>query len=306
MDMVYAPQMDHTLPDMKFQNQKYGFKCEQCDQSFRHYSSLQSHQILHATGTLFKCRMCRMDHANHKSLMNHMRTEHPTRKSRHNQSNFIHSYDLRIRKIWKYNQLGVLGCYIKDFLPPGTYACKLCKRMFARKCDVRKHASWHRTNSSLSLTGIGCVSWDDFVSKKPEEKPYRKYYKCLNCSEVFERYTDFAAHWLEENPYICLFCWSDLESATRLHTHIREHTQITPLRCKRCYKHFPDFDSLSLHINSHLSERPYFCGICSASFFSAENVKTHMEEHIDTTDVIQEGVSLSKELSESKMTEIFY
>jgi hypothetical protein len=116
---------------------------------------------------------------------------------------------------------------------------------------------------------------------KFEEKVH-KFWKCLQCFNVFNTESSLRDHIRLKHPVIhkCQFCDKQFDSRWRFKQHMSVHTQEKRYMCEFCGKHFRLKRSLHNHLFLHNTEGKKFkCQQCEKKFATKERYTIHCISH---------------------------
>ncbi|XP_049797081.1 zinc finger protein 492-like isoform X2 [Schistocerca nitens] len=207
-----------------------------------------------------------------------------------------------------------------------THKCDICGKLFARSCDLKRHALIH-TGKRPHKCDICGKSFAQLCHLKTHtlihtgEKPHKceicgksftmlgdlkkhtlihtgkKPHKCEICGKCFTMLGDLKKHTFfhtGEKPHKCEVCGKAFAMSGNLKKHTLIHTGKKPHKCEICAKSFAMSDTLNRHVLIHTGKKPHKCVICDRSFTQLGTLKTHALLHLRMKQV---GVSLSKQVS---------
>lgn len=142
------------------------YKCDKCKFKTVNKSHLLEHEMTHS-GIRHMCELCKKDYNTQKSLMNHVRKYHTSKKGREYLSKFMQTRD-----------------------PKGStviHQCHVCNRKFKKKIDRDRHLFVHDIKDIPNIQH--CMLCDYTASRKLYlEKHFLKHrciYRCFSCEEKF-------------------------------------------------------------------------------------------------------------------------
>uniref|UniRef100_A0A8C5BYY2 C2H2-type domain-containing protein n=1 Tax=Gadus morhua TaxID=8049 RepID=A0A8C5BYY2_GADMO len=193
-------------------------KCDLCSRSFRLFSSLLRHQVVHTAHLIpppiksFHCPDCGKLFSRAKALQFHMRS---------------HGYDTGY----------------SPSSPKSTSSLrahqKLCIKRDPQEVDVI--IKEEVTNSSKKEVILDEKKLGIRVASSKVNHSEKRPYKCPICGEAFYRVSELTGHkkiHFGEDGYACTTCGKACKTLTLLKYHQRKHTGEKPYACKECGKRF--------------------------------------------------------------------
>ncbi|XP_046983058.1 zinc finger protein 708-like [Schistocerca americana] len=136
-----------------------------------------------------------------------------------------------------------------------THKCDICRKLFTRSCDLKRHALIH-------------------TGKRP--------HKCDICGKSFAQSCHLKTHLLihtGEKPHKCEICGKSFTMLGDLKKHTLIHTGKKPHKCQICGKCFTMLGDLKKHTFFHTGEKPHKCEVCGKSFAMSGDLKKHTLIH---------------------------
>ena len=112
--------------------------------------------------------------------------------------------------------------YKKHFEKEPCYKCGICKKLYTRRCDLKKHLISH---SEL------------------------KEFECPTCGSKFKRFQDLKKHKVdhESETFICKICSAVIKHKRSFQRHMSNHSEAKRYSCPKCHKYFHRKDVLAVH-----------------------------------------------------------
>ncbi|XP_049770042.1 zinc finger protein 429-like isoform X1 [Schistocerca cancellata] len=176
-----------------------------------------------------------------------------------------------------------------------THKCDICGKLFARSCDLKRHALIHTGKRPHK-----CDICDKSFAQSCHLKTHilihtgKKPHKCDICGKSFATSGSLKAHAFihtGQKPNKCVICGKSFATSGNLKKHTLIHTGKKPHKCEICGKSFAMSGTLNRHVLIHTGRKPHKCVICDRSFTQLSALKMHALLHLRKKQV---GVSLSK------------
>lgn len=144
------------------------------------------------------------------------------------------------------------------------FQCPDCPKSFARRIQLRRHASVHMQQRGFSC-GI-CEKW--FPTRSALVRHERIH--------------------TGERPFQCEVCQKSFAQKEILYRHLMTHTGQKPYSCPHCPKGFTQKEPLRVHMRTHLSNSPsdiqlHYCSLCPKVFCHASGLSRHLVTHTGKT-----------------------
>lgn len=143
------------------------------------------------------------------------------------------------------------------------FKCPDCDKSFARRIQLRRHASVHMKQRGFSC-GI-CEKW--FPTRSAMIRHERIH--------------------TGERPFQCEVCQKSFAQKEILYRHLMTHTGRKPYNCPHCPKGFTQKEPLRLHLRTHLNPNPaiqlHYCLLCPKVFCHASGLSRHLVTHTGKT-----------------------
>ncbi|KAF2895582.1 hypothetical protein ILUMI_10592 [Ignelater luminosus] len=144
------------------------------------------------------------------------------------------------------------------------FQCPDCPKSFARRIQLRRHASVHMQQRGFSC-GI-CEKW--FPTRSALVRHERIH--------------------TGERPFQCEVCQKSFAQKEILFRHLMTHTGQKPYNCPHCPKGFTQKEPLRVHLRSHLNPTPadiqlHYCTLCPKVFCHASGLSRHLITHTGKT-----------------------
>lgn len=163
------------------------------------------------------------------------------------------------------------------------FQCPDCPKAFARRIQLRRHASVHMQQRGFSC-GI-CEKW--FPTRSAMIRHERIHtgerpFQCEVCQKSFAQKEILYRHLLTHTgrkPYVCPHCQKGFTQKEPLRIHLRTHMNTNPgeiqlHRCTLCPKVFCHASGLSRHLVTHTG-KTFKCRDCDKSFSDKSSLKRH-------------------------------
>ncbi|KAL3278250.1 hypothetical protein HHI36_013588 [Cryptolaemus montrouzieri] len=149
------------------------------------------------------------------------------------------------------------------------FKCPDCPKSFARRIQLRRHASVHMQQRGFSC-GI-CEKW--FPTRSALVRHERIH--------------------TGERPFQCEVCQKSFAQKEILFRHLMTHTGQKPYNCPHCPKGFTQKEPLRVHMRSHLVTddsdiQLHYCSLCPKVFCHASGLSRHLVTHTGKTFKCQE------------------
>lgn len=146
-----------------------------------------------------------------------------------------------------------------------VFKCPECPKSFARRIQLRRHASVHMQQRGFSC-GI-CEKW--FPTRSALVRHERIH--------------------TGERPFQCEVCQKSFAQKEILYRHLMTHTGQKPYSCPHCPKGFTQKEPLRLHLRTHMSGSStsdiqlHYCTLCPKVFCHASGLSRHLVTHTGKT-----------------------
>ncbi|XP_076251675.1 uncharacterized protein LOC143190942 [Rhynchophorus ferrugineus] len=145
-----------------------------------------------------------------------------------------------------------------------VFQCPDCPKAFARRIQLRRHASVHMQQRGFSC-GI-CEKW--FPTRSALVRHERIH--------------------TGERPFQCEVCLKSFAQKEILYRHLMTHTGQRPYTCPHCPKGFNQREQLKIHIKTHANADPndiqlHYCSLCPKVFCHASGLSRHLLTHTGKT-----------------------
>ncbi|KRT80100.1 zinc-finger associated domain containing protein [Oryctes borbonicus] len=145
-----------------------------------------------------------------------------------------------------------------------VFQCPDCPKTFARRIQLRRHASVHMQQRGFSC-GI-CEKW--FPTRSALIRHERIH--------------------TGERPFQCELCQKSFAQKEILLRHHMTHTGKKPYNCPHCPKGFTQKEPLRVHLRTHLNPHPsdiqlHYCTLCPKVFCHASGLSRHLVTHTGKT-----------------------
>ena len=110
----------------------------------------------------------------------------------------------------------------KHIIKEPCHQCEICKKLYMRRCDLKKHLISHSES---------------------------KEFKCPTCGSKFKRFQDLKKHQVdhESEPFICKICSAVIKHKRNFERHMSKHSAAKRYSCPKCHKYFHRKDVLAVH-----------------------------------------------------------
>ncbi|KAG8548721.1 hypothetical protein GDO81_024463 [Engystomops pustulosus] len=234
-------------------------RCNICNRTYRHASSLYTHKSTHKRGN-YQCSVCHKTFPNPISMRAHLRT-HTARK-----------------------HLQKVDCESSQdpTSPTGEkpFHCPTCNQGFSCQLTLRHHRRTHELSSSPFQSSSLTPNNDNKSSqsggklqnhKEPANQDDRKY-KCKQCGRSYLHAASLFNHQKTHSigVYKCPNCLKEFSNLLAFKNHLRIHRY----NCKECGKAFRNSSDLAAHSETH-DEGSFTCPLCNEHFLCRSTYKQH-------------------------------
>ncbi|XP_044258605.1 zinc finger protein 358-like [Tribolium madens] len=144
------------------------------------------------------------------------------------------------------------------------FKCPQCPKSFARRIQLRRHASVHMQQRGFS---------------------------CGMCEKWFPTRSALVRHeriHTGERPFQCEICQKSFAQKEILYRHLMTHSGQKPYNCTHCNKGFTQREPLRIHLRTHMSEGSHdinlhYCSLCPKVFCHASGLSRHLVTHTGKT-----------------------
>ncbi|XP_023698488.2 zinc finger protein 646-like [Paramormyrops kingsleyae] len=281
------------------------FKCEQCERTYRHASSLINHRNTHTTG-IYHCALCPKTFYNLMALKNHRRIHSEVRRysCQDCDKSFRVSSQLRShqRVHMKQQELFCSTCQqsFRSHLSFRKHQELRCKAQQLPQQDMSGHSEldW---NSGLDIAVMAAQGLDTNGLPRPStvfpcmqsmlpvvenqqegiKETSQKVHICEHCGRTYRHASSLLNHKNSHKLgiYICSTCKKEFSNLMALKNHRRIHTEPKRYVCSDCGKAFRVSTQLICHQRVHTKEKPFSCTHCGKNFSSKSNLRHHQKVH---------------------------
>ncbi|CAH0559583.1 unnamed protein product [Brassicogethes aeneus] len=143
------------------------------------------------------------------------------------------------------------------------FKCPDCPKSFARRIQLRRHASVHMQQRGFSC-GI-CEKW--FPTRSALVRHERIH--------------------TGERPFQCEVCQKSFAQKEILFRHLMTHTGQKPYSCPHCPRGFTQKEPLKVHLRTHMNNpsdiQLHYCSLCPKVFCHASGLSRHLVTHTGKT-----------------------
>lgn len=144
------------------------------------------------------------------------------------------------------------------------FKCPQCPKSFARRIQLRRHASVHMEQRGFS---------------------------CGMCEKWFPTRSALVRHeriHTGERPFQCEICQKSFAQKEILYRHLMTHSGQKPYNCTHCNKGFTQREPLRIHLRTHMAENAHdinlhYCSLCPKVFCHASGLSRHLVTHTGKT-----------------------
>ncbi|CAH1373980.1 hypothetical protein MTP99_015349 [Tenebrio molitor] len=144
------------------------------------------------------------------------------------------------------------------------FKCPQCPKSFARRIQLRRHASVHMQQRGFS---------------------------CGMCEKWFPTRSALVRHeriHTGERPFQCEICQKSFAQKEILYRHLMTHSGQKPYNCTHCNKGFTQREPLRIHLRTHMTESSHdinlhYCSLCPKVFCHASGLSRHLVTHTGKT-----------------------
>ena len=235
------------LQHEKTHSSKERFACKICSKTFHTLHSKNRHEKQHElTNMHFICPSCGRCYKNHQDLMKHCKSK---------------KHDYPEEEVYPENKM---------ITKAATECCDICNRWVKR---LAYHKKTHHTDQGRKFECDICdfktdrsdtLSTHQYLKHKITNHKFSKLdetfkdgkpnYKCFECKEVFDNFSDIENHILLRSckEFKCKICEKVFKQKKNLNQHVRSiHENIGKFECKKCGITYAHKSSLGKHIKNN-------------------------------------------------------
>ncbi|VVC98045.1 unnamed protein product [Leptidea sinapis] len=245
--------------------------------------------------TNLSCRVCQLEIADLKELLNHLKSTH-TNTVTPDVQNHILPFKF-------YNDVIQCCACAKEFNSFKTilehmnkhtqnYICSYCSAGYLNKCALELHEGRHKKGEHRCKF---CPKIFETLSKRQNhERSYHlcvdRLNKCWHCDERFSSNFRKQMHMLEvhgiqqpaKEKVLCKICNKHYPNKNLYNKHIRRvHLGEKNHKCKFCEKEFFVAKGLNDHLVSHTGEKKFQCYYCMKAFGRKSTLREHIRIHVN-------------------------
>ncbi|KAK4878710.1 hypothetical protein RN001_011216 [Aquatica leii] len=250
-------------------------KCKDCDFTTFLDEDLKLHMKVHASPTLFSCKVCGHLFKHSYSVKRHMRIHNKEAAYKCNECSYTcqRSEYLKAHKKTHSDEKSVTN----GSTPAAQLKCKLCSFTTDNKSTYKTHLDGHTKDQ---VKGDDC----DYSATKlllglsdNEEKTV----KCGECNFVTSKLVHLKTHMRKHTDaaFKCKLCEYTTTKKGNFVVHLRNHTGEKPYRCASCSFMCKQFIHLKRHVRNHSEEDLFGCSKCDYRTGECRELEMHIKTH---------------------------
>ncbi|CAB3252193.1 unnamed protein product [Arctia plantaginis] len=274
------------------------YSCSYCGKAFVRRDHLTRHMKTHTSKELVKCNL---------SILPELKPlEQGSSDAEENSRDYRSNGKVKFKKCVKSK---TTDTYVNK-----PYACRYCRKDFARRAHLVRHMYSHTGEKPLkcNLCEKSFTSKPSLANHIVQNHTHKKPFPCSKCDEGFMVQIRLNEHivlkHVDWKSCVCEYCSEVYTSKTDLKHHVRSNHGEKPFKCdlcNNCYarhcdllRHYPmhagkkvykcDVCPKSytkrrcylIHYRIHTGEKPYKCDICKKKFRAKSHVLKHIRNHM--------------------------
>lgn len=237
--------------------------------------------------TEFRCEQCSVEFPNYTNLINHKRSEHPSKRAR-----AMHTCACCDQVFHKQSELST---HVRETGHKKPFVCTRCHTRYATKDGLDSHLLVHTFPRVHTQCEVCQVS---FISRRGYIEHVKAFHElsgvaCHLCTHTSRTFAQHNRHVRREHPedakFHCGYCEKSFVQRYHLLDHINQHGKIRMYACNFCDKKFTRNQNLVFHLVSrHIFDenaRSRKCGYCGITAkLKGKEFQKHVRTHKDVLD----------------------
>uniref|UniRef100_A0A336MLT9 CSON002594 protein n=1 Tax=Culicoides sonorensis TaxID=179676 RepID=A0A336MLT9_CULSO len=261
-------------------------KCHICGKVFNPYK-LQCHMHFHKLQ--HKCDQCEKSFPHPSSLAAHVKKQHSSTPVNHTCP--ICNLDLAAKKLLTTHLFELHG-YVEESGNKTHIVCEYCGRQYLSKSSIINHfrRGCDQNPHSIKSENLKCRICKIEVKSSSEMTNHMRNhttkYVCEFCKARFTHKVHYQRHMEKHKdqprPYQCHTCGASYSRIEHVKSHIaRAHTKEFKKKCQYCDKGFITISELKDHERIHTNERPFACTVsgCENTYRTKSALRNHLLRH---------------------------
>ncbi|XP_050676696.1 zinc finger protein 57-like isoform X19 [Leptidea sinapis] len=245
--------------------------------------------------TNLSCRVCQLEIADLKELLNHLKSTHTNTVTPDVQNHilpfkFFNDVIQCCACAKEFNSFKTILEHMNKHTQ--NYICSYCSAGYLNKCALELHEGRHKKGEHRCKF---CPKIFETLSKRQNhERSYHlcvdRLNKCWHCDERFSSNFRKQMHMLEvhgiqqpaKEKVLCKICNKHYPNKNLYNKHIRRvHLGEKNHKCKFCEKEFFVAKGLNDHLVSHTGEKKFQCYYCMKAFGRKSTLREHIRIHVN-------------------------